>query len=137
MGPTGEARAAGKVAQDNEQVLGDATGEGEVDGADLALLWMYLTAFPFLTEHYDFDMLDIDRDGDNDWDDLYILGKHLYATPTPENTYRIGEPLTRPDRQHGVQHRPGIRAGARVLGLADGVVQRRLRIGGRPSSPGT
>ena len=88
---------AGKAAQDNEQVLGDATGEGVVDGSDLALLWVYLTAFPFLTQHYDFDMLDIDRDGDYDWDDLYILGKHLFATPTPQNTYRIGEPLTRPD----------------------------------------
>ncbi len=87
----------GKATQENERVLGDATGEGVVDGSDLALLWVYLTAFPFLTQHYDFDMLDIDRDGDYDWDDLYILGKHLYATPTPQNTYRIGEPLTRPD----------------------------------------
>ena len=95
--PAVEAVAAAKPAARDDRILGDATGEGEVDGADLTLLWVYLTAFPFLTQHYDFDMLDIDRDGDNDWDDLYILGKHLYATPTPENTYRIGEPLTRPD----------------------------------------
>ncbi len=50
-----------------------------------------------MAEHYDFDLLDIDRDGDNDWDDLKHLGRFLYAAESG-NPWNIGEPLAPPIR---------------------------------------
>ena len=50
-----------------------------------------------MAEHYDFDLLDIDRDGDNDWDDLKHLGRFLYAAESG-NPWKIGEPLAAPLR---------------------------------------
>ena len=87
---------AGKAAQDTEKILGDANGNGEANYWDLFLLWQYLSLpFDFLPEHFDFDMLDIDRDGDYDWDDLKYLGEYIYVDGAP-NPHRIGEPLTPP-----------------------------------------
>ena len=44
----------------------------------------------------DWDLLDIDRDGDHDFDDLAVLGNHLYKIPQPPNTYGIGRPVAAP-----------------------------------------
>ena len=83
---------AAKVAQD-QRLLGDGDGNGRVNYSDLLYLWGHLTR-GYSYYWVDFNYLDIDRDGDNDWDDLSILGKHLYANPRPPNTYGIGRPLT-------------------------------------------
>ena len=99
------AEAAAKAAANDDSILGDATGNGEVTYWDLWLLWQYLanSAFlSFLTGYYDFDMLDIDRDGDYDWDDLKYLGEYLYVSKTP-NPYRIGEPLYDPSTSYDIE----------------------------------
>ncbi len=90
--PAGE--AAGKAAS-GHRLLGDATGDGAVTFWDLWPLWQYLTGHTYMVEHYDFDLLDIDRDGDNDWDDLKHLGRFLYAAESG-NPWKIGEPLAPP-----------------------------------------
>lgn len=92
--PAGE--AAGKAAS-GHRLLGDATGDGAVTFWDLWPLWQYLTGKTYMAEHYDFDLLDIDRDGDNDWDDLKHLGRFLYAAESG-NPWNIGEPLAPPVR---------------------------------------
>ena len=88
--------AAGKAAS-GARLLGDATGDGAVTFWDLWPLWQYLTGKTYMAEHYDFDLLDIDRDGDNDWDDLKHLGRFLYAAESG-NPWKIGEPLAPPLR---------------------------------------
>ena len=84
--------AVAKPAATDTRLLGDATGNGEVNYWDMWPLWHYLTGFRWMTQQFDFDMLDIDQDGDTDWDDLSYLGKYLYVSGAP-NPYRIGEPL--------------------------------------------
>ncbi len=86
--------AASKAAG-GHRLLGDATGNGEVTFWDLWPLWQYLTGKTYMVEHYDFDLLDIDRDGDNDWDDLKHLGRFLYVAESG-NPWKIGEPLAPP-----------------------------------------
>ena len=77
------ARAAGVHQDEEERVryLGDADGNGVLSFWDMWALWHYLTGFTYLAQHYDFDLLDIDRDGDNDWDDLKYYGEFLFGGP--------------------------------------------------------
>ena len=88
------AKAASDHQDEEEEVrhLGDANGNGVLNFWDLWPLWHYLTGFTYLTAHYDFDLLDIDRDGDNDWDDLKYFGEFLYGG-TGENPWGIGLPV--------------------------------------------
>ena len=86
--------AASKAAH-GRRLLGDATGDGRITFWDLWPLWQYLTGKTYMAEHYDFDLLDIDRDGDNDWDDLKYLGRFLYVAGSG-NPWNIGEPLAPP-----------------------------------------
>ena len=91
---------AAKAASDHEErLLGDADGNGILSFWDLWPLWHYLTGFAYMAAYYDFDLLDIDRDGDNDWDDLKYLGEYLYGGSS-ENPWGIGNPVTPTD--HGV-----------------------------------
>ncbi len=87
---------AAKAATDHEEErrrhLGDVDGNGVLNFWDLWPLWHYLTGFTYLASYYDFDLLDIDRDGDNDWDDLKYFGEFLYGGAS-ENPWRIGFPL--------------------------------------------
>ena len=89
-------RPAAKAASDHERLLGDGNGDGKVDYWDLLYLWGRLTK-GYSYSWVDWDLLDIDRDDDTDFDDLAILGKHLYEIPRPPNTYGIGQALVADD----------------------------------------
>ena len=86
------AKAATDDDDEGERHLGDANGNGVLNFWDLWPLWHYFTGFAYMAEYYDFDLLDIDRDGDNDWDDLKYFGEFLYGG-TGENPWGIGLPL--------------------------------------------
>lgn len=89
------AKAAGVHQDEEERVrhLGDADGNGVLSFWDMWALWHYLTGFTYMAQYYDFDLLDIDRDGDNDWDDLKYFGEFLFGG-TGENPWGIGLPVT-------------------------------------------
>ena len=95
-------RTAGKAAQD-VRLIGDADGTGHVDYWDLNLLWQYLTGFRWVAQYYDFDLLDIDRSGEWDWNDLMILGTFLFGDASSLSDYRIGEPLVPPERPFNIE----------------------------------
>ena len=95
--PAPEPAAKATDEDDEVRLLGDANGNGSLNFWDMWPLWHYLTGFAYLAEHYDFDLLDIDRDGDNDWDDLKYLGEFLFGG-TGENPWGIGLPLGPPIR---------------------------------------
>ena len=86
------AKAATDDEEEEQRYLGDVDGNGILNFWDLWPLWHYVTGFTYLASHYDFDLLDIDRDGDNDWDDLKYFGEFLYGG-SGENPWRIGFPL--------------------------------------------
>ena len=86
------AKAATDHEEEKQRHLGDVDGNGVLNFWDLWPLWHYLTGFTYLASYYDFDLLDIDRDGDNDWDDLKYFGEFLYGGAS-ENPWRIGFPL--------------------------------------------
>ena len=67
---------AAKPAEDYEPLLGDVTGNGTVTLWDLRVLWNYLISSD-APRWYDMDLLDIDRDGDADWNDLKLMGEYL------------------------------------------------------------
>ncbi len=92
--PPSTVEAAGKAADDAPRILGDVTGNGSISGWDLLRLWQHLTGRP-LPREYDFDVADIDRDGDTDWDDLKYLGRFLYV-PESGNPWGIGQPIAPP-----------------------------------------
>ena len=104
-------RPAAKAASDHERLLGDGNGDGKVDYWDLLYLWGRLTK-GYTYSWVDWDLLDIDRDDDTDFDDLAILGKHLYESPRPPNTYRPGKPPPRPAAKTA-------QTGERLLGDGD------------------
>ena len=84
---------AAKPALDRPPLLGDVTGNQRVTLWDLWPLWDHLTRYRLRpANYYDMDLLDIDRDLDNDWRDLMLLGQHIFENP-PANPYGIGLPL--------------------------------------------
>ena len=85
---------AAKPAEDYEPLLGDVTGNGTVTLWDLRVLWNYLISSD-APRWYDMDLLDIDRDGDADWNDLKLMGEYL-SDPERGNLYGIGLPPERP-----------------------------------------
>ncbi len=88
------AKAVAKPAANDQKILGDATGDGEVDYWDISPLWLVLSGAVWPYGGVDWDLLDIDRDGDRDWNDLQYLGEHIFSSSlSPPNPYRIGEPL--------------------------------------------
>lgn len=95
--PAPEPAAKATDEDDEVRLLGDANRNGSLNFWDMWPLWHYLTGFAYLAEYYDFDLLDIDRDGDNDWDDLKYLGEFLFGG-TGENPWGIGLPLGPPIR---------------------------------------
>ncbi len=97
---------AAKAAQDG-RLLGDASGNGSVSFYDLWVLFQYLSGEVYFAQHFDMDALDIDRDGDNDWIDLALLGDFLFGSG--ENPHGIGQAmearLPDPALGHGVLRR--------------------------------
>ncbi len=88
------AKAVAKPAANDQKILGDATGDGEVDYWDISPLWLVLSGAVWPYGGVDWDLLDIDRDGDRDWDDLQYLGEYIFSSSfSPPNPYRIGESL--------------------------------------------
>ena len=85
---------AAKAAQ-SDRLLGDGDGNGYVNFWDLFYLWNRLTD-GYNWSWMDWDLLDINRDGSHGFDDLAILGDHLYKIPQPPNTYGIGQPVAAP-----------------------------------------
>ena len=86
------AKAASDHEEEEQRHLGDVDGNGVLNFWDLWPLWHYVTGFTYLASYYDFDLLDIDRDGDNDWDDLKYFGEFLYGGAS-ENPWGIGLPV--------------------------------------------
>ena len=79
---------------DEARLLGDVTGNGTVSLWDLRALWECLISGD-APHWYDMDLLDIDRDGDADWNDLKLMGEYL-SDPERGNLYGIGLPPERP-----------------------------------------
>ena len=86
---------AAKPALDRPPLLGDVTGNWRVTLWDLWPLWDHLTRYRLRPAgYYDMDLVDIDRDGDNDWRDLMLLGQHIFERQDDEpNPYGIGLPI--------------------------------------------
>ena len=86
--------AVAKPAARSVRILGDVSKDGRVSSWDLSVLWYHLRGSTYYANsaRYDFDLVDIDRDGDNDWTDLMLLGEYLYLQPRL-NLYGIGRAL--------------------------------------------
>ena len=93
---------AGKPVSRSRRILGDASRSGTVDSWDLLILWYHLRGSTWYATYYDMDLVDIDRDGDNDWDDLKYFGEYLYVSSTP-NPYGIGEYLDPPPVEYDIE----------------------------------
>ncbi len=97
---------AAKVAQDDERLLGDGSGNGRVNYWDVALLYGWLRGFDAWVKRFEArawapEAFDIDRDGDADWFDLALLGDYLYGSG--DNPHGIGGPLVLPDATFDIE----------------------------------
>ena len=109
--PTALAAAAKASVVEVERILGDGNMDGFVSWLDLWGLWAWLT-IPDNVTGLDLDLLDINRDGNTNWDDLGLFGDYLFGSG--DNPYRISFLLEGLSSEfdievvfHGARSRPG------------------------------